>query len=150
MILLTVGTTPFDSLVRYIDTNAPKNLNIQMQISNGDYKPSHFNFFSFNQNIHVLYEQASVVICHAGAGTVYKLLEMNKKIIVVPNLERADPHQRELAEFVGKNNYGFVCSDMPEVLTALAQIDSMTFNRYEKEIFFGADMLVDIIKKCYP
>ncbi|MDB9965150.1 hypothetical protein OAD55_01070 [Planktomarina temperata] len=46
-----------------------------------------------------------LIITHAGAGTVFFLLACNLPFIAVPNLERRDPHQLELYNWLRKNKY---------------------------------------------
>ena len=146
MILITVGTTPFDNLIKHIDENAPQELDLLFQIADGDYEPTRFSWFSFTDDINNLYREAELVICHAGAGTVYTLLEMVQRIIVIPNLSRKDVHQTELAKFVEDNNYGAVCWSINDVFHTLSQISGRKFLTYEKDPFFFDGILSSMIK----
>ena len=88
-ILVTVGTTRFDSLIKYLDeTFAGLDFEFTFQIADGKYEPVNFPFFTFSSDINTYYKESDLVICHAGAGTIYKLLESRKKVIIVPNTER--------------------------------------------------------------
>ena len=81
-IFVTVGTTKFDSLIKYIDKNIKnENFQIEMQIADGYYKPINYKYFSFTSDIENLYLDSDVVITHAGAGSIYHLLELRKRII---------------------------------------------------------------------
>ncbi len=148
-IFVTVGTTPFDQLIKYVDQNITKEQNIVFQIAKGEYKPANFPYFAFTDEIDLYYKTADLVICHAGAGTIYNLLELKKKIIVVPNLERADPHQKELASYIEKNNYGIVCWNINKINELIIKARNFKFNSYTKEKFIGTDLLMDILKKLY-
>jgi len=145
MILVTIGTTAFDSLIKVIDQTFPKSTDILLQIADGEYKPTSFPFITFIENIDEYYLKADVIICHAGAGTVYKLLEMDKKIIVVPNMTRSDPHQRELAEFVKANNYGLVSEKLKDLHKIVKESDFFQPQKYSKPIFTGNKLLLEII-----
>ena len=117
-----------------IDKNI-KNHEIIYQISDGEYIPSNGKVLKFVKDIEKYYNWADVVITHAGAGTVYKLLEIQKKIIVVPNTERLDNHQLELADFVEKNNYGKVAKKTNQILQISNNICKAEFNIYKKKNF---------------
>ena len=51
------------------------------------------------------FQDYDLIITHAGAGTVFFLLACNLPFIAVPNLERQDPHQLELYNWLEKNKY---------------------------------------------
>ncbi|AWL11248.1 N-acetylglucosaminyldiphosphodolichol N-acetylglucosaminyltransferase [Saliniradius amylolyticus] len=140
-VLVTVGTTTFNGLFRHIDNIAGQlpELEFVCQIANGDYEPRHCKWFRFSQNIENEYKQSDVVITHAGAGSVYQLLEMEKVLIVVPNLERKDQHQLDLARYVGGENYALVANNASEILTGLRKIkQGYKPTPYQKESFFIA------------
>ena len=145
MILVTIGTTTFDSLIMEIDQTFPKSTDILLQIADGEYKPANFPFITFIENIDEYYFKADLIICHAGAGTVYKLLELGKKIIVVPNMTRSDPHQRELADFVKNNNYGLVPDNLSDLYKTVKHAELFTPQKYNKPVFTGNELLMEII-----
>lgn len=116
-ILITVGTTSFDELIKFCDLEFSKytHFNITMQIAQGRYIPQNFEYFKFSNSIDNYYENADVIICHAGAGTIYKLLELQKLLIVVPNLNRVDNHQLEITRFLAENNFAYCCHKMTDL-----------------------------------
>lgn len=139
-IFVTVGTTPFESLIKYIDINI-KNHEVIAQISDGKYMPQRMKSFNYTKNIEEYYKWADIVITHAGAGSVYKLLEMQKRIIVVPNLERLDNHQLELANFIESNNYGEVFYKLEDIKIN----KNVKNNSYKKENFFKINEILEIL-----
>jgi beta-1,4-N-acetylglucosaminyltransferase len=147
MILVTIGTTSFDALIEQIDTSFPKEIELIFQKADGKYNPVNFPFFTFTKNIDEYYHQSEIIICHAGAGTIYKLLEMGKKLIVAPNMTRSDPHQKEMAEFIEKNKYGVVCWDMEDILFSLKKVTSFKPIKYQKPKFSGGELLLQMINQ---
>ncbi|MBE8233481.1 MAG: glycosyltransferase [Endozoicomonadaceae bacterium] len=148
-VLITVGTTEFDELIEFIDEislNLP-GFNMVAQISSSAvYSPRNISFFDFSDDFESYVESADVIISHAGAGSVYSMLEKGKKLIVVPNLTRVDKHQLELANFVQKNNFSIVCNAIKELEGAILRINKTSFNVYEKDDFFALDIVRELLK----
>jgi beta-1,4-N-acetylglucosaminyltransferase len=142
MILATVGTTAFESLIRQMDVLAQRLLGREFfsQIGPGEYEPRFHSFTRFKRN---LFDDASVelVIAHCGAGTIYELLERRRPFVAVPNLERADRHQQEIARFLEENHYAPVAWTVEalEPLIARALAGGNEYRQYSKEAFFVAD-----------
>lgn len=135
-ILVTVGTTRFDSLIKFLDQMViPSDITFTFQIADGTYKPRNHPFFSFTENIDQYYQKCEAVICHAGAGTIYKLLELRKRIIIVPNTERTDNHQLDIAAFMGNNGHALTIIDFNELFNALQQIREIDLIPFEKHDF---------------
>ena len=131
-ILITVGTTSFDELIMECDRIFEYNEGVEIiaQIGNSKYRPSHFLSFSFSHSIKNEYLKADLIICHAGAGTVYSLLELNKRIIVVPNLFRKDKHQIELCEYLEVQGYAEVVRDLSGLKKCIDLIWEKKFKPY--------------------
>jgi len=149
MILVTVGTTSFDALIRAVDQNLPREWNLHLQIADGTYIPKHFDWFRFSDRISDFYSQSAFVICHAGAGTVFRLLELRKRLVVVPNLTRADPHQRELAHFVDSNHYAVVCQEPTSIAESIRAMRDFDFKPFVKPAFSGGSLLLEKIEHSY-
>jgi beta-1,4-N-acetylglucosaminyltransferase len=149
-IFITVGTTPFDTLIRFCDENLDSALAMTMQISNdAAYIPKRFDYFKFTNDIISCYQNADLVITHAGAGTIFSLLEMRKRIIVFPNLDRDDSHQKDLAGVVEKNKWGLVCrhyQDLPELIERAGDFPIVS---YERQEFSGGPYIDKIVRKLY-
>ncbi|MGB1261966.1 MAG: PssE/Cps14G family polysaccharide biosynthesis glycosyltransferase [Cognaticolwellia sp.] len=142
-ILVTVGTSSFDRLIKAVDKEIlDDQYQVTCQISDGTYKPKNHDFFHFSDQFPELLEQADIVITHGGAGTIFQLLDMKKKIIVVPNLDRVDKHQTDLATFVCNEGYAIVCNDLGQLQQKLKQCLIFKPNTYHKEEFFMADELM--------
>jgi len=147
-ILVTVGTTRFDSLVEYIDSHFKNSIfSITFQIADGKYKPKNFPYFDYSENIDLYYNQSDFVVTHAGAGSIYKLLEKHKKIIIVPNLDRRDNHQLDIANFMSTNNYAISVADFDHLNKAFESIQGCEFSPFEKVDF---NKTLEIINYCLP
>jgi beta-1,4-N-acetylglucosaminyltransferase len=141
-ILVTVGTTTFDSLIEYLDQEEIFfHLDIEFQIANGKYVPVNHGFFRFVDPDEIIrkYESADIVITHAGLGTVIQLLEMRKRLIVVPNLERVDKHQLDLGAFLLRNKYALVACDFNQLGIFIEICQNIRFSRFSKTPFFKTD-----------
>jgi beta-1,4-N-acetylglucosaminyltransferase len=147
-ILVTVGTTTFDSLIKYIDRElSSKDFDIELQIAKGKYIPQNHPYFNFlaNDDIDLRYQNADIIITHAGCGSIYKLLELKKRIIVVPNLERSDKHQLDLARYVERNNFALVAYKIGQLKHLLTIAQKYNFVEFHKDGFFKADEIMRFI-----
>lgn len=136
-ILVTVGTTSFDSMIEAADKCAAKldDHQFTFQIADGRYIPQYGDYFNFSDSISDYYSQSDGIITHAGAGSTYKLLELRKKIIVVPNLDRVDKHQSDIANFLEENNYALVVWKLSNLQEILNSIDDFQPTIFEKQHF---------------
>lgn len=147
-IFITVGTTEFDSLIKVIDTqfvNQSKYFFTAQISTSSNYQPNNIDFFEFSNDIERYINEADFIITHAGAGSVYSMLEKGKKLIVVPNLSRIDHHQAELANYVSKNNFAVACNQLDELPLLIESLNSKVFSDYQKEDFFGVDIVSDLL-----
>lgn len=91
MIFLTVGNWKkgFDRLVREIDTLVEQEVlkgEVITQVGDGSYQPRYMNSFTYcsPDDFTNYISQASLVISHAGVGTIGMVLKQKKPLIVVP------------------------------------------------------------------
>jgi len=145
-VLVTVGTTAFDSMIEYLDVNFDFN-NAIFQIGPGTYFPTKHPFIKFQRNLENDYVNFDIIITHAGAGTVYACLERKKKLIVVPNLERVDSHQLELAIFLRKYNYALIVEEFRDFGKSFDEIMDFAPSTYIRDPFVGASIIADLIKR---
>jgi len=145
-IFVTVGTTQFDALIEYLDSHLPKDYEVLFQIANGEYKPKNFKFITYTDKIDALYQEYDYIITHAGAGTIYKLLDLHKKMIVVPNLDRIDKHQIDIANYMEKNNHVISCIEYSDIPDALKKLPTIKLDLYKKNSFFMSNEICDYIQ----
>ena len=96
-----------------------------MQIGAGDHEPRNSMYFrnAPYPEIKALIEEARVVICHAGSGSVLDCVSSGKLPIVVPRLARfgeaRDDHQLELAKFLVKDGSAIVVTEIDQLSAAI-------------------------------
>ena len=113
MIFVTVGTQlPFDRLVKAVDdwAEVSDERDIIAQVGPADYAPRHFAR---------LLRECSVIVAHAGIGSIATARNLGKPIIVLPRDhlrgEHRDGHQiATAAEFAGRPGI-YIAADEAEV-----------------------------------
>ncbi len=107
LIFILVGThpQPFGRLLEKIDALLEEGKikeEVVAQTGISYYKPKNYRVKSFfgNSEMESMIKKSSLIISHAGAGTIITALRAGKKIIVVPRLkkfgEHTNDHQLEL------------------------------------------------------
>ena len=137
-ILCTVGTSSFDTLVRHLDESVYCGL-VHCQIGRGFYEPMNMRWDRWIQDIRSKYDEYELIITHAGAGTIYELLESGKRFIVVPNLDRPDTHQLEICKYLEEKNLANVAYGVAELLEMIK--NPMPCESYEKPSFLGLNRI---------
>lgn len=100
MIFATVGTQgQFDRLIRTIDGWAGANgrTDVFAQTGPSDYRPEHIRTERFIDatEFRERVETASLVISHAGMGSIITALELGKRIIVMPRRASLGEHRND-------------------------------------------------------
>src|SRR3989344_765621 len=131
VIFLAVGTHPqqFNRLLEKIDgLIGSKKIteSVVAQIGVSDYKPKNYtakSFFDFSE-IQKNIKSSSLIITHAGAGTIITAMSFGKKLIVVPRLkkfgEHTNDHQLELAHALEKEGKVIAVYDVENLGNAIA------------------------------
>lgn len=144
MIFVTVGTqlNNFDRLFKYIDRLDIKE-KIVVQRGNSRYIFKNKNiisqsFFSYDE-MEKLMKESDIIITHAGPGTIFKALELNKKLIVVPRLKRyheivAKDHQHEFCKYLKKMNYCMIARNFKEFKKSINTIGDKSFKIYKNDV----------------
>ncbi|WP_394242557.1 PssE/Cps14G family polysaccharide biosynthesis glycosyltransferase [Vibrio astriarenae] len=148
-ILVTVGTTAFDELIESIDKLFENDTDVKVVAqtsSSSSYTPKNIDYFEFSSSFQSYIDNADLIVTHAGAGSVYSMLENGKKLVVVPNLTRADNHQIELAKYVQDKNFAISCFDLTEIQTCIYKAKETSFSSYESEKFFGHSVIRELLK----
>ncbi|XP_010528864.1 PREDICTED: UDP-N-acetylglucosamine transferase subunit ALG13 homolog [Tarenaya hassleriana] len=123
VVFVTVGTTCFDALVKAVDTQEIKDelqkrgyTHLVIQMGRGLYTPTKsdradgsliVDYFTFSPSIQDYLRSASLVISHAGSGSIFETLKLGRPLIVVVNEDLMDNHQCELAEELAERKHLF-------------------------------------------
>ncbi len=137
MIFVTVGEQlPFDRLIRTVDECAPTlSEKIFAQIGRSKIQPKNIQFKGFldPDEFSNTFDTASLVIAHAGMGTIITALELGKPIIVMPRQaalgEHRNDHQFATAKRFLKLHYIAVAFDereLKEKLKCLQEIKGLS------------------------
>jgi len=141
LILVTVGLMyGFERLVKEMDGIAGRmDEAVIMQIGDTTYKPKNAIYFRFtsNEGIDRLYEDARVVVCHAGVGSILTALEHGKPVIAVPRRkkygEHVDDHQLDIAGEMEKEGRITVVHDVGELEDVLTNVSAGSVAKVEKD-----------------
>lgn len=137
-IFVSVGNTHYNSLIEAIDRYLPaSDFDVTIQLADGSYLPKNHKFFRLTNDISPYFATADLVVAHAGAGTVFQLLEEHRKMVVVPNLERIDDHQLDLAQYVEQNNFASVCYELAKIKQSVMEASTQVYATYSVESFYG-------------
>ncbi|KAJ1950271.1 hypothetical protein FBU59_000760 [Linderina macrospora] len=131
-VYVTVGSTGFDELVRAVSTKqfllalsqrGFTKLTVQYGSSKHAFSPPTsareqfgiiLDSFDYTDSPLRYIEQAGLVICHAGTGSILETLHSQRPAIVVVNRRLMDNHQSEIAEELASKGH-VVCAE-PEDL----------------------------------
>ena len=123
MIFATIGTQiPFDRLIEILDRIAPElDEEIYAQVLRGKYKPKHIKLIDFIEpdEYEKVFDQARLIIAHAGMGTILSALRKSKPLIIFPRIaalgEHRNEHQSATARMIKEKNYAYVATDEKEL-----------------------------------
>lgn len=134
MIFLTVGTQlPFDRLIEIVD-NYPKikSFPVVCQNCNGLYVPRNFSVVNnltldaYNKIV----TECSVIISHAGMGSILTAMQYQKPVIILPRLlalnEIRSEHQVPTAKAFSKSAGIYSVFEPQEIYDRLDNIESLT------------------------
>jgi UDP-N-acetylglucosamine transferase subunit ALG13 len=130
----------FDRLIREMDEIAGGIAEeVIMQIGETAYESKNARYFRFAsaEKMDQLYEDARVVVCHAGVGSILTALEHGKPIIAVPRRkkygEHVDDHQLDIAGEMEKEGRITVVCDVGELEDVLMNASTNSAVKVEKD-----------------
>lgn len=101
MIFVTVGTQlPFDRLLSMVEdwllTNN-KTVNVNAQVGDSKFTSKVLNVFKniSPKEFSKIFENSSVIVAHAGMGSILTALQLNKPIIIFPRLASLGEHRND-------------------------------------------------------
>lgn len=134
MIFITVGTQlPFDRMVKALDVWG-KNSSEELfaQIGQSSFEPQNITFEAFVTPIKAdeLFQKASIIIAHAGMGSILTALKYQKPIVVMPRKaslgEHRNEHQTATADWVKGLNGVYVAQDEVELIEIISNLSDLT------------------------
>jgi len=136
LIFVTVGNGKFDPLVKEIDRLKGEGKiteEVMIQLGHGTYKPKHCTWFDFESPLDQYYNNASLVICHGGPGTVFEIMRRKLKVIALPNRDRTDPnHQVEYLRAMDKETNAMIYCDRVSLLAEKLELSkTYRFEHYK-------------------
>lgn len=158
MILVLLGTheLPFTRLLKEVERIKKENkVSDEIIVQNGHTKYSSDvltlrPFVSYDE-MDALYDQARLIITHAGTGSVITGLKKGKKIIAAPRLkeygEHNDDHQLELVQAFESAGHILVWHDGDKMEDIIEQLDDFEPKPFvsKKDMMLG--LLRDFIEK---
>lgn len=72
--------------------------------------------FSFNHDIALLYQQSDLIICRAGAGTLFEINHFKKRCITIPLVTKTTDHQLYNAQEMAKQNSLIHCVQQEDII----------------------------------
>ncbi|KAG0305238.1 N-acetylglucosaminyldiphosphodolichol N-acetylglucosaminyltransferase catalytic subunit alg13 [Dissophora globulifera] len=126
-VFVTVGSTRFDRLIAAI--SSPPFLaqllslgytHLTVQHGQSPFPTSlsslahdlglHLDAYTYKSSLRDDMERASLIISHAGSGSILEALRLNKNLIVVVNEDLMDNHQQELGSALHEQGHLVCCS----------------------------------------
>ena len=137
-ILITVGTTKFENLIKSIDKEEFYEMLIKnnykkiiIQKGYGTYLPINYKkyenkiFIEVHEilnNFENIIKNSDIIISHGGAGIILESLKNKRKVLVCVNDELMDNHQIELVSTLDNEGYIHYCKDLSKLADETNQI----------------------------
>ncbi len=134
VIFVTVGAQmPFDRLIKTVDQWAREcgRDDVFAQIGLTDYRPTNIQWTPFlsTEEFKQRYEIASVIVAHAGTGSIITALQIGKPILIMPRRaslrETRNDHQIATVEQFRRFDSVVVALDEKELITRLKGVDNL-------------------------
>lgn len=147
-ILVTVGTTKFDELIEAVASSAYfADCECVLQVGPGGRHASGFRCLEYTPDIEDYYRWADVVVTHAGAGSIYRLLELSKRLVIVPNLSRVDKHQADITAYMEAHRHAIAAWSLGALAGAVQEAAIADLAPFRKTDFFAGEEIAQYIDK---
>jgi UDP-N-acetylglucosamine transferase subunit ALG13 len=120
MIFVTVGTVGFDPLIAEVDRLAGAGVfedEVFAQIGLCRDEPQHIRFERYLRDLPSYMASASLIIAHAGTGSICECIASGKPFVAVVDAAKAGNHQYEFAAGMAER-FDYCWIDHPEKLRA--------------------------------
>jgi len=133
MIFVTVGSLgKFDELIMKVDKLVKNGKILKktiIQIGNSTSIPEYCDWFRFDNEIMDYYKKAEFVISHEGAGTLFELLRLKKRIISVTNNNTV--YNPDLVEVLSMRKHLLYCKDSNDLEIYIDKIKYVNLLEYQ-------------------
>ncbi len=150
-VLVSLGTQKqqFTRILRLIENSDElKCAEILVQAGHTKYKSDRMNIIEFmnQEGFNIALNDADIVICHGGVGTIFSALKSGKKVLAVPRLakydEHVDDHQLEICRELQKEGYILYLNDSEIFDDKVRELLSTNFKKYVSDTSY-----LDILRK---
>lgn len=143
-VFVTVGSTSFDDLIKTVCSEKVLRVlknkgfdKVVLQIGRGTIVSAvseelEVEWFKYKDSLEDDFKSASLIIGHAGAGTILESLIERKPLITVFNEKLMNNHQSELAEQMEKDGFLISCST-DKLLETLENFDPKNLKTYTSD-----------------
>jgi UDP-N-acetylglucosamine transferase subunit ALG13 len=119
MIFVTVGTQlPFDRLVEAVDewAGSHPDIAVRAQVNGGSYVPRSIDAVKSlsPSQFAQCFAQASLVVAHAGMGTIIPALDVGKPLVLLPRLASLGEHRNDHQVGTARHFARFACIRVAE------------------------------------
>lgn len=159
LILVCVGASEykFDRLLKMIDELCDSKVidgkKVVAQIGYTDYVPRNYKSFSLigRDEFEKYLQDSTIVISHAGTGSVIPAIKLGKKVIVVPRLEEygehLDNHQLELRDIFTKEGYALSANNKEELSICIKNMETFSPKKFVSNNKIINQLLIEFIDK---
>lgn len=156
MIVVTLGTQRFqmNRLIEKMDNIAAElTEEVFIQTGNSTYLPQHCQYKDFvdAEALQQMIRDCSVLVTHAGVGTIMRGISEKKPVVVVPRLavyhEHVDDHQVQIAEAFSRKQCVLQCNDLEQLALIIEQARTFTFQPYAAPESKIEDIILEYIDK---
>lgn len=154
MILVTLGTQdkPFTRLLEEVEKlikNKVIKEKVIVQAGHTKYTSKYMEIFDYlpKDELEKLIDETSILITHAGVGTIFDALKRDKKIIAVPRLkeygEHTNNHQLEIVKEFEREKFIIPLYEISDLKTKLKEIDKFKPSKYKS----NNKNMIDLLSK---
>lgn len=154
MIVVTLGTQRFqmNRLIEAIDGIAPAmSEEFFVQTGNSTYIPQHCRYQNFldAEEFQKKIEECSLLITHAGVGTIMRGINAGKPVVVIPRLaryhEHVDDHQVQIAKAFAGKECVLCCEDLDHLSEVIEEARVYPFKPYKSPDRKIEDIILEFI-----
>jgi UDP-N-acetylglucosamine transferase subunit ALG13 len=118
-----------------------------MQIGHSSYVPKHCSYYDFKTSIDEDFSNADLVVTSGGIGTLFELLNMQKRIVAVNNTSIPDQHQNEILERIAADGLLYHCKQLPNLEIIIQQALQSPPGRYQPPACSIESQIVDFMQE---